>query len=296
LIASRNHRETGIYIGNLAIGGKTFTPHRFTTDGWSNEVDAWTKDSKAILFSSTRNGRWAIFKQGVDANKPQTLIAGIEHYWSPKLSAGGILLYSASAAPDESNDTTTRLMSTPEQGGARSTLMLGSYGYACGSSPSSSCVAAELKDQQLIFYDLDPLKGRGGEIARLDGYKALEPRFSLSPDSSRLAIVDPPEPGGEIRILNLADRKVTVLSVRDWKWQYLQHISWAANGTSLFALAPSGPSWDILSIDANGKPGVLYEVPAGAGWVSSIVPSPDGRSLAFTKRTFVNDIMLLENF
>jgi len=98
-------------------------------------------------------------------------------------------LYSASAAPDESNDTTMRLMSTPEQGGARSTLMMGSYGYACGSSPSSSCVAAELKDQQLIFYHLDPVKGRGDEIARFAGYKSLEPRFSLSPDSSRLAIV-----------------------------------------------------------------------------------------------------------
>lgn len=41
---------------------------------------------------------------------------------------------------------------------------------------------------------------------------------------------------------------------------------------------------------------VLYGVPAGVGWVSSIVPSPDGHSLAFTRRMFVHDVMLLENF
>ena len=75
------------------------------------------------------------------------------------------------------------------------------------------------EDDQLIFYDLDPVKGRGEEIARLAGYKALEPRFDLSPDGSRLAIVDLGEHKGEIRILNLADRKVTVLPGWDWKWQ-----------------------------------------------------------------------------
>ena len=297
LIASRDHTEIGIYIGNLASGDKAFAPHRFTADGWSNEVDAWTKDSKAILFSSKRNGsNWAIFKQDIDATAPETLIAGSEHYWAPRLSAEGTLLYSASAAPDDSNDTTMRLMSTPEQGGARSTLVMGSYAYACGSSPSSPCVAAELKDDQLIFYYLDPVKGRGEEIARLAGYKTLEPRFDLSPDGSRLAIVDLAEHKGEIRILNLADRKVTVLPVRDWKWQFLQHIGWAADGKHLFALAGSPSSFSLLSIDAKGNPRVLYEIPVGAGWIASILPSPDGRSLAFTKRTYIKDVMLLENF
>ena len=296
LIVSRTHEEIGIYIGNLSLGGKPFAPHRFTLDGWYNEVGAWTKNSKAIFFSSKRNGRWAIFKQDIDAKTPETLIAGSEHYWGPILSAEGTLLYTASAAPHESNDPTIRLMSTPQQGGTRSTLMMGRYAYACGSSQSSSCVAAEMKDKQLIFYHLDPVRGRGEEIARLAGYKAVEPRLSLSPDASRLAIVEPPEPVAEIRILNLADRKFTVLPVRDWKWEYLQHIRWAADGKHLFALAPSTSAFSLLSIDEKGNPRVLYEVPAGTGWIASIVPSPDGRSLAFTKRTFVNDVMLLENF
>ncbi len=125
---------------------------------------------------------------------------------------------------------------------------------------------------------------------------ALCPRFSLSPDAGRLAIVDPGQHKGEIRILNLADRKVTVLAVRDWKWGYLSSVKWSADGKGLFALASSASSIALLSIDAKGNPRVLYEIPVGAGWISSIVPSPDGRSLAFTKRMYVQDVMLLENF
>src|SRR5208282_4605185 len=290
LIASRKHTENGIYIGNLASKDKTFTPHRFTLDGWRNSVRAWTKDSKAILFESKRNGKAVILKQDIDAKTPETLVAGSENYFYPILSAEGALLYTAADSPDfySSSDTTVRLMSTPLQGGTRSTLVMGSYYYACGSSPSSSCVLSELKDKQLIFFHLDPVNGKGEEIARLDGYRAGDSTWDLSPDGSRLAIVDQGQSkGNEVRILNLADRKVTVLPVRDWKWQYLQHISWAADGKGLFALAGSGSSFALLSIDANGNPKVLQEIPAGAGWIASIVPSPDGRSLAFTKRTSV---------
>jgi hypothetical protein len=48
--------------------------------------------------------------------------------------------------------------------------------------------------------------------------------------------------------------------------------------------------------DASGNSKIMYEIPAGAAWVDHIVPSPDGRSLAFTKRTYVNCVMLLEDF
>jgi len=298
LIAARFHTESGIYIGDLASGSKVFTPHRFALDDWFNVVAAWTSDSKAFLFHSKRNGRWAIFKQNMDAKTPETLIAGSENYFTPILSPQGALLYTASASPDrwEPGDTTIRLMSTPEQGGARSTLIMGRYGAACGSLPSSFCAVSELKDRQLIFFHLDPVKGKGEEIGRLGGYQSSYPDWDLSPDDSRLAIVDQIEQKGEIRILNLADQRVTVLRVRDWKWQNLQHVRWAADGKSLFALAASASSFALISLDANGNPRVLYEIAAGAGWISSIVPSPDGRHLAFTKRVYVDDVMLLENF
>jgi Tol biopolymer transport system component len=298
LITSRYHVESGIYIDDLAPENKAFTPHRFTPDDWYNVATTWTKDSKAILFHSKRNGRWAIFKQPITAQTPDTLISGSEDYFYPVLSPQGTLLYSATASSDhlEHGDTTVRLMSTSEQGGARSTLMMGRYKYACGTSPSSACVVSEIKDGQLIFSYLDPVKGKGQEIARLPGYQAPEPRWDLSPDGTRIAVVDERKFVGEIQILNLADRRITVLPVRGWKWQFLSQISWAAHGKGLFALAQSASSVAILSLDPSGTSRVLYEMPTGSGWISSLVPSPDGRSLAFTRRMFIHDVMLLENF
>jgi len=298
LIASRNHRDSGIYVGNLGFPDKTFSPRRVTLDSWFDAVWSWSGDSKAILFESNRNGRWAIFKQDVAAKTAETLIAGSENNFYPVLSAQGTLLYSATASSVlyEPTDTTMRLMSTPMQGGPRSTLMMGSHYYACGSSPSSSCVVSELRDKQLTFFHLDPVKGKGEEIARIDGYGAMEPAWDLSPDGSNIAILDPSGGKNEIRILNVTSRKVTILPPLDSKWPFLQQIRWAMDGKGLFGVAESAPSWDLLSIDANGNAKALYEMPKGTAWIASFVPSPDGRSIAFTKRVFVNDVMLLENF
>jgi len=298
LIVLRQHDESQIYIGDLAFGSKAFTPRRLTPDDWYNTVTDWTKDSQAIIFFSRRSGRWSIFKQNIDAKTPETLVAGAENYLYPRLSAQGTLLYLAKASPNrnEANDASTHVMSTPEQGGARSTLMMGRHAYACGSSLSSYCVVSELEDHQLVFFHLDPLKGRGEEITRITGYQSDDPRWDLSPDGTRIAIVDPTEEKREVRILSLSDRRVKILPVRDWKWQGLARVSWAADGKSWFASPSSDAKNALLSIDANGRSRVLYEIPAGAGWIASIVPSPDGKRLAFTERVYVKDVMLLENF
>ncbi|MFZ0804824.1 MAG: hypothetical protein WAN03_01520 [Candidatus Sulfotelmatobacter sp.] len=184
-------------------------------------------------------------------------------------------------------------MSTPEQGGARTTLMMGRHEYRCGSTPSSRCVVEEMKDHQLVLSQLDPTKGKGEEPASVAAETTV---LDLSPDGDRLAIVGSSEHEGEIRILNLPDRRVTVLPVRDWKWLGLLEIDWAGDGKSWFAKAYSGNSNALLSIDAEGNSRVLYEVLAGSGDVRLFVPSPDGKRLAFTKWGLVTDMMLLENF
>ena len=297
LIALRRHDEHGIYIGDLRSGNKAFTARRFSADDWYNLVTDWTKDNKNILIHSKRNGRWVILRQNIEAKTRETLIAGSENYFVPKLSAQGTLLYTATSSPDRFDpaDSTIRLMSTPEQGGARSTLLMGRYDYACGSSPGSSCVVSELEDHQLVFFHLDPVKGKGAEMARIAGYQNPQPYWDLSPDGTRVAAVSVKAYKGEIQILNLADRKVTVVPVRDWKWDALWQISWAADGKSWFTQAYSDYSPNaLLSVDANGNSRVLQEI-RGAQIVS-IAPSPDGRRLAFTKRVYVDDVMLLENF
>ncbi len=295
LVVGRRRTEDTIYVGDLAAGNKAYTPHRVLQDDWSSAVTGWTQDSKAVLFHSQRNGKWAVFKEDIGGKTPETLISGADSYFRPRLSAGGTLLYTATASTRvwDPGDSTIRLMSTPLQGGPRSTLMMGRYEYKCSFSLSSSCVASDLKNAQLTFFYLDPAKGRGEEIASIVGYKGGQPRWDLSPDGSKIAIVDDGDQRGEIRILSLADRRISTLQVPNRP--HLQHISWAADGKSLFAVE-FDLSVSLLSVDANGTARVLYEIPENAGWISSIIPSPDGKRLAFTKRMTASDVMLLENF
>jgi len=109
------------------------------------------------------------------------------------------------------------------------------------------------------------------------------------------AIVDERKVYGEIRILGLADQRIRTLPVRNWKWQFLSQISWAAERKCLFVLAQSASSRTILARDSNGNPRVLDEMPSGTNWVSSTVSSPDGRLLAFARRMFIHDVKLLGN-
>ncbi len=301
MIVRKRHSEDAIYVGALPSEPRGFNVKRLMADSWRNTAKSWTKDSKSILFFSKRNGRWTICKQDTNADMPVTLIAGTENYRDPVPSVTGRLLYNAFASPDDgTGGGKWRLMSTPMDGGPRSVLMSGPlfYTYDCASRGSASCVVADLKDNQLIFSSLDPdpERGKGGELARVTYHAGDMPHWALSPDGTRIAMVETGGESSEIKILNLEDRKITLLPVHGWKWKYLTDIGWAADGKRLFAITASESSSALISIDPAGRLAILHEVDPGQAWLGLPIASPDGRFLAFTKRTYVSDLVMLENF
>jgi hypothetical protein len=52
----------------------------------------------------------------------------------------------------------------------------------------------------------------------------------------------------------------------------------------------------LVSIDSSGGVNVLKLERPGTEWFHALRVSPDGRYLAFTKRAFRSDLVLLENF
>jgi DNA-binding winged helix-turn-helix (wHTH) protein/Tol biopolymer transport system component len=294
MIVARLRSANGIFICDLEPGGKQTNLRRFTHDDWQNIDANWSADSAEVFFTSNRNGKWAIYEQKLDSDAPEELITGSKNYLFPTVSAQGSLLYTS--AESLASPTTFNLMTTPKAGGARSRLLIGRYTYACGSSPLSSCVLAELQNSQLTLSRLDPINGRGKEIKKFAGYTMPEPRWALAPDGARIAILNSFAENGKILVLNVADGKVGFLTVRPWTWKGLAQISWAANGRDLIALAESGASFTLLSIDPAGTPSVMYDIPTGTGWISGVAASPDGRHIALAKRTYTQDVMLVEKF
>jgi serine/threonine protein kinase len=290
-----SRRTDSVYLGNLGFGAKKFNPRRLTLDEWNNTPIDWTRDSRAVLVQSVRSGRSIILKQGIDQKSPEILLSGAENFMAPRLSpAGDRLLYTASATLDFLNPS-KRLMSMPVQGGAPTVLPAGAYyWYRCGSVPSARCILAEIKGQQLVFSILDPVNGKGEEIQHVQFRSDIA--CALSPDGNKIAVVDPEAYVGEVRILTLADRKVVALPLRDWKWQKIQSIAWSADGSQLFATAYTGTSFVIALIDLRGKLQVLAEITGGEAWPFRPVPSPNGRYLAYARRTFESNVMMLEHF
>jgi Tol biopolymer transport system component len=279
-------------LGNLELGAKAFNSRRLTLDAWNSWPSDWTRDSKTVLFDSKRGGRHAILKQRIDQQTAEILLSGGESYNWPILSpTGERLLYTLSATA-ERDDPSVRLVSMPVGGGAPTVLLPGRYTYQCGSPASARCVLGEIKGQQLVFFLLDPIKGKGAEIQRVEA--RTDPYWALSFDTSEIAIVDAGS-AGKIRILTLADRKVATLALQGWKWDQIQSVAWSANGSHLFATAWSDGSSVLLSVDLRGNLQVLSEAAADE-WLWAPVASPDGHYLAYEKRTFESKVMMLEHF
>jgi Tol biopolymer transport system component len=225
------------------------------------------------------------------------VISGSESYGNAVLSPDeSSLFYTAAAGADPySESTSARLMCTLLAGGPQVTLLsgqFGQYGYHCATAPSSICVLRESREKHLIFYSLDPTKGRGPELATLES--SAEYAWDLSPDGKNIAIVQRFETAHPFRVVSLATGAVRELALKGWS--NIQAAAWSADGNRIYVTARSSSSWAILSVDLQGNVGALLEVPMGQSWLWDPVPSPDGRYLAFVQRVFENNAAMLENF
>lgn len=154
--------------------------------------------------------------------------------------------------------------------------------------------ARRVKGKQRIFYSLDPVRGKGPQLGKIEVSGSETSGWAVSPDGSRLALVDEDKYRGRVELLNLSDGAWHELSVEP-DWGILQSIAWAADGKGFFATVrrpdPSNlvyitPVGEVKPLVRNGHRQLLY-LP---------LPSPDGKYLAFGATTIDANVWVLENF
>ena len=296
-----------VFVADLEDKGKRLSNPRRLTLGSSDYAHAWTPDSRSVVFEAQRNGRFNIFKQGLDRSGAEPLIAGSESASRGRFSPNGAWFFYVTG------DTTSnwRLMRMAASGGPAELVIAGQdlENYYCASATVNLCVAAERQQNQLVFYAFDPAQKLppGGiprsdlqELARTD-YGPSD--WGLSPDGASIAMVRPSNREGRIHILPLQSpghtgRGAGTAPARDVLvegWTNLFNLNWAADGTGWYICNRSDPAGStFLFVDLKGQATVL-ESPEGVEpfWG---VPSPDGRHIAFSKTTFTENAWLLENF
>lgn len=244
-------------------------PRRLALDANQTDATAWIADSKAVLFTSNRNGNWKLFRQAIDETTPEEL-AGGRSLSLPRLSADGKqALYLSSSSPDEVSFP-AELMSKPIAGGTPRVALQGNgiTNYQCAMAPATLCIFSQVENGNTVLRAFDLEHGAGRELLTVP---LLFLNWSLSSDGSKLAIFLDPH---RIRFLSLATRDSHDVSVKDWT---LHNGDWGANGQRVFM--PSHTSTGIpviLEVDQSGKAKVVLQGRANIGF-KAMIQSPDSR-------------------
>jgi len=264
---------------------------RLMTDTWGSRVDGWTADSRQILISSNKTGRYAIYRQNIDEQVSEVIITGREDYYDARLSADGAsFLYTANTKRGTSDFG--RLMSVSTEGGTPFLLARGNYEYQCALPPSKVCVMLEDKKDQRNFYRLDPKVGPASEP-----FKVTEKlvSWSLSPDGQQIALVEDSDPG-RVQIFSMNGGTLRRLDLGKWSQSQsvIQHMAWLPSGNGLYVTAflPTGTS--LLAVTLDGNVTVLFQ--QGHNWVCCPKVAPNGQLLAFSVSEIERDIEKIDNF
>jgi Tol biopolymer transport system component len=286
LVISRTNAPIEVFIAKRD-GHQWKQPRRLTLDSNDNIADAWTLDSKAVLFVSNRNGTWKLFKQDIDKTTPEVLVegAGIS---LPRISADGTQVLYLSAPGQADVSFPASLMSKPLTGGPPHLVLQekGIINFECAQPPSKLCLFSYLAGHDLIFRSFDLEHGAGREVVRIpNGYT----NWSISPDGSKLAAFLDQR---RIRFISLDTGATHDVTVKDWN---LNNGDWSADSKTVFAESstPKGIQV-ILEIDQTGKAKVVLE---GSAEFYCLYQSPNGQyGLLLEQIPAENNAWMVDNF
>jgi Tol biopolymer transport system component len=222
--------EANVYVADFAGGPRITSPRRLTLTEGRNYPSAWTADSRAIVFTSDRNGSWAIFKQSLHTDVAEPIVAGLKNPVVARVSPDGAWVLYLDEKEERRSLAPVELLRVLVSGGAPQLVLATQSGATlrCAKSPAKLCMIAErtADRKQMTFTAFDPVAGRGPEFSRLD----TDPRdgycWDLSPDGARIAVVK--RSGGAIHIVSLKSRQTWELNPKEWI--AAESLDWAADG------------------------------------------------------------------
>jgi len=287
--------QSDVYIAELNQKEKRLlNTRRLTLDDHNDILSSWSLDSRAVLFFSDRNGNFDVYRQFLDGQIAQPIVAGPQDETVVKVSPEGAYYFYV-VQPEGWKSTATRpitWMKIPVAGGAPQPALPAPVAgeIDCALPPSRVCVLLEFTATELVVHSFDAQHGKGSELGRagIDRWHY----HALSPDGSRLAIALE----DRVRIFTLGAGGVGGKPFEDVaapSWKPLNAISWAPDGSGFYATAfrPAGRTV-VLYMDLQGHAWPLSEAPGE--FESTVVPSPDGRWLAFTRWISANNAWMLE--
>jgi eukaryotic-like serine/threonine-protein kinase len=266
---------------------------RLTLDERTCYPHAWTADSRSVIFESMRNGTWDIFRQDLTERTAKVLVATPLMEVLPHLSPDGRwVLYSAATSIEP---RIYALMRVPIEGGTPEQVrMSGPFDeLRCPLRGGNGCVLrTAIGHEYYAFYDFDPIRGKGRELARTRWLPNGTEDWDVSPDGTEVAIPNYDSRDARIRIVALharstrsGEREMTLPGLAD-----LRHAVWSASGRGWF-----------ITVNMTVGRRMLYAYPDGSfrplgDMLGAAVPSPDGRRVAFVNPLTATNAWLIDRY
>jgi Tol biopolymer transport system component len=283
---------TGVYIAGLeADNTRITTPKRLTLEETWNNLMGWTPDSNSVLLLSNRNKRWELFRQAIDSDTADRIVAGR----GASVSADGTYVLYLVRVDEKDSNGDYRLMRIPIKGGASVELARGRFSGGppvCARLPVNLCVMAirSFDRKQLVFNALDLEKGLGRELLRLNLNPDKGFSWALSPDGSRIAVLQVRD--ATIHVLSLAGELLHDISPPGRA--RMDAVAWTADGKGFFVSSLENNGYTLLHVALHGAVHTLWR-PEGSRGISSKA-SPDGRRLAIRNWQYTGNVWMADNF
>jgi eukaryotic-like serine/threonine-protein kinase len=298
MVVTKGHSKSDVFLSEvkqngLQIGGAK----NLTLADSLQSPNAWSADSHSMVISSSQTGREQIYRLYLDGRNPEAITPGPDDQANAEISPDGAwIMYWSFQHDEKGNLKSERAMRVSSAGGTPERIFESqpdetTY-FHCPSRPGSPCVVSRWEKDELGFYEFDPLKGQGKELARTHLEKPEILAWSISPAGSQIAMASRLSLKEQIRVVDLrgGGEKNIPLPKGWWVWD----TSWTSDGGAVL-ISGSTTEAEIAEVELNGKTTTLLHGGKSQFFYRPI-ESPDGHYLAYAQQGWNSNVWLLENF
>jgi Tol biopolymer transport system component len=302
VVAIKENPQPAVYVGELTYPGPGLKDvKRLTKDTRSDYPHSFDANGEAVYFESNRvEPYYHIFRQRIDSPAAEMLTVGDDAQILPAMMPDGkTLIYEGrpeaqsqvqSGVRSESGTRSPERLIYRANADASDARLVWKEDdldeWRCPLVSGTHCVLRQTDgNRAFIFYLLDPVMGRGRELARSTYTPTIYGDWALSPDGTVAAIPNHDAQSPSIRLVRLdgtgGEREIKIRQASQ-----LWGIAWAPDSKGFFAEARTAAQHWLEYIRLSGEVHVLHET-TGNTWG---VPSPDGKKLAFVDNTIERDV------
>jgi Tol biopolymer transport system component len=294
----RGTSHASVFVGDLASNGtRLLNPHRLTIDEYLNTPNAWTADSRDVIFASDRAGASGIYRQALDGSTSRVInsLPTLDASWI-RLSPDGSWVVFAATPRNSPPGTPYRLYRVAVNGGAPQPLfeVPGLSDMYCTNRAANFCTySAQPTDRRsLIVTAFDPVAGKGKELLRIPTEPGAYYTGNPSPDGSLFAYEKRDWTADQVHFIPLGGGEARTVTVKGYA--NLGSLDWAPDSKSVFVgtWGPSGAT--VLHIDLIGNVQPIWHQPQPTRTWG--IPSPDGLHLAMYGVSADANVWMIDNF